>query len=67
MGFPVLLVLSLFFSPPLRLSTQLLDLFPQREIHKVIEADNILSERNGRETVILFASPVFEKAKNTAV
>ncbi|MCL1812424.1 MAG: MMPL family transporter [Treponema sp.] len=34
---------------------------------KIAEADNILTERNSRETVILFASPVFEKAKNTAI
>ena len=67
LGIPVLLGLSLFFAPPLRLSTQLLDLFPQRNMSKVAEADNVLEERNSREAVILFASPVFEKAKNTAV
>ena len=67
LGIPALLGLSLFFAPPLRLSTQLLDLFPQRNMSKIAEADNVLEERNSRETVILFASPVFEKAKNTAV
>ena len=66
-GFPVLLGLSLFFAPPLRLSTQLLDLFPQRNMSKIAQADNVLEERNGRETVILFASSDFEKAKNTAI
>ena len=67
LGIPALLGLSLFFAPPLRLSTQLLDLLPQRDMSKIAEADNILTERNSRETVILFASPVFEKAKNTAI
>ena len=67
LGIPALLGLSLFFAPPLNLSTQLLDLLPQKGMANIVEADNILSERNGRETVILFASPVFEKAKNTAV
>ena len=67
LGIPALLGLSLFFAPPLRLSTQLLDLLPHRDMSKVAEADNILTERNGRETIIIFASPVFEKAKNTAI
>ena len=67
LGIPALLGLSLFFAPPLSLSTQLLDLLPNRDMSKVAEADNVLTERNGRETVILFASPVFEKAKDTAV
>jgi len=67
LGIPALLGLSLFFAPPLRLSTQLLDLFPQRNMSKIAEADSVLEERNGREAVILFASPVFEKAKNTAI
>jgi len=67
LGIPAVLGLSLFFAPPLRLSTQLLDLFPQRNMSKIVEADNVLEERNGREAVILFASPVFEKAKNTAI
>jgi predicted exporter len=67
LGIPALLGLSLFFAPPLRLNTQLLDLFPQRDMSKIVEADNILTERNGREAVILFASPVFEKAKNSAL
>jgi len=66
-GVPVLLGLSLFFAPPLRLSTQLLDLLPQGNTQKIAEADNILSDRNSREAVIIFSSPVFEKAKNTAV
>ena len=67
LGIPALLGLSLFFASPLRVSTRLLDLLPQRDLSKVAEADNILTERNGREAVILFASPVFEKAKNAAV
>jgi len=67
LGIPVLLGLSLFFAPPLGLSTQLLDLLPQRGMSRIVEADNILEERNGREAVILFASSVFEKAKNTAI
>jgi len=66
-GIPVLLGLSLFFAPPLRISTQLLDLLPMGNSPKIAEADNILSERNSREAVIIFASPVFEKAKNTAI
>ncbi|MCL2137946.1 MAG: MMPL family transporter [Treponema sp.] len=36
-------------------------------MQNITEADNILTERNSREAVILFASPVFKKAKNTAV
>jgi len=67
LGIPVLLGLSLFFASPLSLSTQLLDLLPQRGMSKVVEADNILTERNSREAIILFASPDFEIAKNTAV
>ena len=67
LGIPALLGLSLFFAPPLRLSTQLLDLFPQREMQKIIEVDNILAEKNSQEAVILFTSPVFEKAKETAI
>jgi predicted exporter len=67
LSIPALLGLSLFFAPPLSLSTQLLDLLPQREMSKVAEADDILTERSGRETVILFASPDFERAKNTAI
>ena len=67
LGIPALLGLSLFFAPPLRLSTQLLDLFPQEDMQKINEADNILAEKNSQEAVILFASPVFEKAKDTAI
>jgi len=67
LGIPALLGLSLFFAPPLSLSTQLLDLFPQRNMSKIAEADSVLEERNSREAVIIFASPIFEKAKNTAV
>ncbi|MCL2129447.1 MAG: MMPL family transporter, partial [Treponema sp.] len=33
----------------------------------ISKADDILTARNSREAVILFASPVFEKAKNTAI
>jgi len=65
-GIPVLLGLSLFFAPPLRISTQLLDILPQGNAQEIAEADNILSERNSQEAVIIFASSVFEKAKNTA-
>jgi len=67
LGIPLLLGLSLFFAPPLRVSTQLLDLLPQGNAPKIAEADSVLSERNSREAVIIFSSPVFEKAKNTAV
>jgi len=67
LGIPALLGLSLFFASPLRLSTQLLDLLPQSGMSMIIEADNILTERNSREAVILFASPAFEKARNTAI
>jgi predicted exporter len=67
LGIPALLGLSLFFAPPLRLNIQLLDLLPQTDMSKIAEADNVLAERNGREIMILFASPVFEKAKRTAV
>jgi predicted exporter len=67
LGIPALLGLSLFFAPPLRLNIQLLDLLPQADLSKIVEADNILAERSGREIVILFASPVFEKAKSAAV
>jgi len=67
LGIPALLGLSLFFAPPLGVSTQLLDLLPQRGMSKIAEADNVLSERIGREAVILFASPVFDKAKNAAI
>jgi len=67
LGIPVLLGLSLFVAPPLRISAQLLDVLPQRNMSKAAEADNIYTERNGREAVVIFASPVFEKAKNTAV
>ncbi|MCL2293258.1 MAG: MMPL family transporter, partial [Spirochaetes bacterium] len=67
LGIPALLGLSLFFAAPLRLNTQLLDLLPQKDLSKIAEVDNILTERNGREMVILFASPVFEKARNTAI
>jgi len=67
LSIPALLGLSLFFAPPPRLSTQLLDLLPQRDVSMIVDADNILTERNSREAVILFASPVFEKAKDTAI
>ena len=66
LGIPSLLGLSLFFAPPLNLSTQLLDLLPQRGLSKITEADSVLTEKNSREAVILFASPVFEKAKDAA-
>ena len=67
LGIPVLLGLSLFFAPPLRISTQLLDVLPQEGMTKIAEADDILSERSNREAVIIFASPVFENTKNTAI
>ena len=67
LGIPALLGLSLFFAPPLRLNIQLLDLLPQTDMSKIAEADNVLAEKNGREIMIFFASPVFEKAKSTAV
>ena len=67
LGIPALLGLSLFFAGPLRLNTQLLDLFPQRDLSKIAKVDSILTERNGREMVIFFASPVFEKARSTAI
>ncbi|MCL1931916.1 MAG: MMPL family transporter [Treponema sp.] len=67
LGIPALLVLSLFFAPPLRLSVQLLDLLPKTGLSNIAEADNILTEKGDREIVILCASPVFEKAKSSAV
>ena len=67
LGIPVLLGLSLFFAPPLRLSSQIFDSLPQTDMSKIAEADSVLAGKNGRETVILFASPVFEKAKSAAI
>ena len=67
LGIPALLGLSLFFAPPLGLSTHLLDLLPQRDMSMIVAADNILTERNSREALILFASPAFEQARNTAI
>jgi predicted exporter len=67
LGIPALLGLSLFFAPPLGVSTQLMDLLPQTDLSKIAEVDDILAERNGREVIIFFSSPDFERAKNTAV
>ena len=67
LGIPAILGISLFFAPPLGLSTQLMDVLPQRDVSKIAKADKALTENNDREAVILFASPVFDTAKNTAI
>jgi hypothetical protein len=67
LSIPLLLGISLFFAPNLDVSVQILDLLPQKDRSKIAEADNVLAERNGRESVVLFASPNFETAKKAAI
>ena len=68
LGVPLMLLFSLFFAPPLRVNTLLLDMLPQPvQARAVAEADRILGERSGRETIILAAAEGFENAKKGAV
>jgi len=64
---PLLLLLSVFFIGPLRINTLLFDMLPRSgQSRAVMEADMILSEKIGRELIILSAAPDFENAKKGA-
>ena len=64
LSIPLLLLLSLFIVGPVRVNTLLFDMLPRSgQYRAVMEADRILSERNGREAVILAAAPSFENAR----
>jgi len=65
---PLLLLLSVFVIGPVRINTSLFEMLPRSSKSKaVMEADMILSEKIGRELVILCAAPDFEDAKKGAV
>ena len=69
LSIPLLLLLSiLFMGRSVSVNTSLLDMLP-RSSHSiaVMEADNILAERNGREIIILSAALDFENAKKGAL
>jgi len=67
LSIPVILFLSIFFTGPVRVNTSLFDMLPRSSRFKaVMEADMLLGERNGREIIILCASPDFENAKKGA-
>jgi predicted exporter len=64
---PLLLLLSVFFIGKVRINTMLFDMLPRSSQSKaVMEADMILSEKIGRELVILSAAQDFENAKKGA-
>jgi predicted exporter len=64
---PLLLLLSVFTAGPLRINASLFDMLPRPAQSKaVMEADTIFGERNGREGIILAASPDFTQAKEGA-
>jgi len=64
---PLLLLLSVFIIGPVRINTSLFDMLPRSSRSKaVMDADNILGEKSGRELVILSAAPDFENAKKGA-
>jgi predicted exporter len=64
---PMLLLLSVFVIGPLRINTMLFDMLPRSsQSRSAMEADMILSEKIGRELVILSAAPDFENAKKGA-
>jgi len=64
---PLLLLLSVFFIGSLRINTMLSDMLPRSNQSKaVMEADTVLTEKIGREILILSAAPDFESAKKGA-
>jgi len=66
-GIPALLLLSVWLFGPVRVNTLLMDMLPQpARSAAAVKADGMLSERNGREAVILAAAPDFESAKTGA-
>jgi len=68
LSIPLLLLLSVIFFGSVGVKTNLFDMMPQSSQEKSIrKADMVLSEKNGREAVILCASSDFEKAKEAAV
>jgi predicted exporter len=67
LAIPLLLLLSVFITGPLRVNTMLSDMLPRSgQSRAVMEADMILGEKIGRELVILAAAPDFENAKKGA-
>jgi predicted exporter len=67
LSIPALLLLSIFFTGPVRVNTSLFDMLPKTgQSRAVMKADAVLGERNGRELVILCAAPDFENAKKGA-
>jgi len=64
---PMLLLLSVFVTGPVRINTMLFDMLPRSsQSRAVMEADMILGEKIGRELIILAAAPDFENAKKGA-
>ena len=68
LSIPLLFLLSLFFIGPVNVNTSLFDMLPKSyQSKEVIEADSFLSERNGRQAIILCAARDFSDAKRGAV
>jgi len=64
---PLLLLLSVFVSGPVRVNTMLFDMLPRSsQSRAVMEADKNLGKKSGRELIILAAAPDFEDAKKGA-
>jgi len=62
---PSLLLLSVFILGSVNINTSLFDMLPRSSQSKdIMKADTFLSERNGKEIIILCAAQDFEKAKN---
>ncbi|MDR1505815.1 MAG: MMPL family transporter [Treponema sp.] len=67
LGIPALLLISLFSTGPVRVNAGLFDIVPvSRQYRAAAEADRILAEKNGRQTVILAGAKEFRDAKEGA-
>jgi len=68
LAIPALLGLSFLLKGPVRVNTTLQDMLPQSAQSKeAAKADNILSNKNAGEAIIIAAAPDFANAKKSAV